>query len=146
MNSKSKSVNIPRELATGSMKFDETRRARLQQAADELLTYFQTNPGMQIWGKVQARLVKSGAQKKDVSDMKRFLRDFPVFQVTNGRGVLNPQAPPYYISIPQSQENVEGDADGIAVVQQEDARGRLRDRIWGRGRVRAREANSLHQK
>ena len=71
--------------------------------------------------------------------MKRFLRDFPVFQVTNGRGILNPQAPPYYITISESQENVDGDADGIAVVRQEDARGRLRNRIWGRGRLRPRE-------
>ena len=46
--------------------------------------------------------MKSGAQKKDISSVQRFVRDFPMFQLTNSRGMLNPKSPPYFIIIPKS--------------------------------------------
>ena len=113
-------------------------RDRLRTPMDNLLTYFQMNKGSKLkWTDVQRILKKDGAQDKDIktSNLGRIMKLFPVFLFTEG---------PYRVSIPASQENVEGDADDVpvareappGVAQEEGARGRLRNRIWGRGRIR----------
>ena len=67
VNQKSKSVNIPRELATGSTKMDLLLRDRLQTPMDNLLAYFQMNKGTTLkWTDVQRILKKDGAQDKDI--------------------------------------------------------------------------------
>ena len=126
-------------------------RDRLQTPMDNLLAYFQMNKGTTLrWTDVQRILKKDGAQDKDIktSNLPRIMELFPVFQITDSKGVFIQKGvklkPPYYVSIPASQENIEGDADDVPVVQEappgvaqeEDARGRLRNRIWGRGRIR----------
>ena len=68
---------------------------------------------------------------------------FRIFLFTDSKGAFIQKGAklPYYVSIPASQENVEGDADDVpvvqeappGVVQQENARGRLRNRIWDAG-------------
>ena len=51
---KIKSVNIPRELATGSTKMDLLLRDRLQTPMDNLLAYFHMNKGAKLrWTDVQ---------------------------------------------------------------------------------------------
>ena len=129
VNQKSKSVNIPRELATGSTKMDLLLRDRLQTPMDNLLAYFQMNKGTTLkWTDVQRILKKDGAQDKDIktSNLGRIMKLFPVFLFTDSRGAIIQKGSkgPYRVSIPASQENVEGDADDVPVVQE--ARGRAR--------------------
>ena len=117
VNQKSKSVNIPRELATGSAKMDEIRQKRLQTPMDNLLAYFQTNKGAKLaWSDVKKILKKDGAQDKDLKSPKDLFRFFPTFLLTNSRGQVNPKTRPFFVSIPAGQEHVEGDADGLPVV------------------------------
>ena len=67
VNQKSKSVNIQRELATGSTKMDLLLRDRLQTPMDNLRAYYQMNKGRKLsWTDVQRILKKDGAQDKDI--------------------------------------------------------------------------------
>ena len=94
----------------------------------------------------------SEEQDKDLKSPKDLFKLFPTFLHTDSKGQVNPKTGPFFVSIPASQENVEGDVDDVPVVtgegvaedepappalaQEEGARGRLRDRIW-RGARRA---------
>ena len=116
MNQKSESVNIPKILATGSLKMDEIREKRLMPMANNLFTYFQINKGARLtWPDVVKILMKDGAQRKDLKNARDFVRLFPVFLMTDAAGNPNPSSKRVYLTIPPEQENMEGDADDIAV-------------------------------